>query len=58
MMMSPMQTLSRHPGERRDPLNKRLAGSADRAEEIYWAPAFAGVTVGVERDRKSRPHRD
>ena len=39
--------LNRHPGESRDPFNKRHASSADRVDRIYWAPAFAGVTVGL-----------
>jgi hypothetical protein len=51
MKASPMQIsralFNRHPGESPDPLNKRHAGGTDRAEGIYWAPAFAGVTGSV-----------
>jgi hypothetical protein len=39
----------RHPGESRDPLDSRNAGSAVRAEGLLWIPAFAGTTVGRKR---------
>jgi hypothetical protein len=43
----------RHPGQSRDPLGKCHAGSAARAERIYWAPVFAGVTIDVVSDRET-----
>lgn len=43
MWLSPQFTI-RHPGESRDPLNSFRAGSAAGVAQVYWVPAFAGMT--------------